>query len=103
LAIKLANNLLLAANAQQLAQAIALVEQFGSTEFDFLATLMTSSGGSKASKITMDRGGSMEVFFATTIELLREDVSACLTQARGLDVEPRILTDVIQNGPLQLS
>jgi 3-hydroxyisobutyrate dehydrogenase-like beta-hydroxyacid dehydrogenase len=103
LAIKLANNFLLAANAQVLAEAVRLVEQLGSSESDFLATLMTASGGSKASKIAMERGGSMEAFYATTIEFLRKDVSACLKQARELGVEPRMLTDVIHNGPLKFA
>ena len=102
MALKLVNNMLLAANLQLLAQAIDLVEELGGSEAAFLQLLATSSGGSYASA-SAARFEGLDKFANGAGHFLRKDVDACRDQAAELGLDPGLLSDAVERGRLPLT
>jgi 3-hydroxyisobutyrate dehydrogenase-like beta-hydroxyacid dehydrogenase len=102
LAVKLVNNLLFAANAQLVAEAVRLGEAIGVAPGDLLGALEHMSGGSQVSRRAA--AGSDMASFATRIgPFMKKDVAACQEQAAELGVDPGLLIEVVRRGPLALA
>lgn len=102
LAVKLVNNLLFAANAQLVAEAVRFGGDLGLAPELLLGALNQMSGGSQASRRAAE-GGTMASFGPRIAPYLRKDVAACAAQAAERDVDPGLLTDVARRGPLAVT
>jgi 3-hydroxyisobutyrate dehydrogenase-like beta-hydroxyacid dehydrogenase len=101
LATKLVNNLLMAANAQLVAEAVRLGESLGIASESLLAALAHMSGGSSASQRVAENASLAE--FADRIRpFVRKDVAICAEHARHCGADPGLLFDVVRRGPLAL-
>ena len=103
LAVKLVNNFLFAANSQLAAEAVRLGEALGVSPSELLGALEHMSGGSSASHRAAEGGGDMAAFATRIGPFMKKDVAACLEQAAERGVDPGLLIDVVQRGPLKLT
>jgi 3-hydroxyisobutyrate dehydrogenase-like beta-hydroxyacid dehydrogenase len=101
LAVKLVNNLLFAANAQLLAEAVRLGESLGVAPDELLAALNEMSGGSQVTRRAA-AGADMASFAVRIGRFMKKDVAACQEQAAERGVDPGLLIDVVRRGPLEL-
>ena len=101
LAVKLVNNLLFAANAQLVAEAVQLGEALGVAPRELLGALGHMSGGSQASHRAAMRA-SLAEFAARIGPFMGKDVAICLEQAAERGADPGLLIDVVRRGRLAL-
>lgn len=99
---KLVNNLLFAANVQCLADAIRLGGELGVPQETLLAILQHMSGASQASRHA-SHDPTLDAFAQRLAPFLIKDVAVCHELAAELGVDPGMLADIVNRGPLALT